>query len=153
MQPMTNSTILFVCSGNTCRSPMAHGIAQEWLRKNGYEGWLAVSAGTFATEGAPASSETINALSQRGITFEGTSKPLTREMILSAHIVLCMSKTHVDTARQLSGESAKIELFDLDGPISDPAGQDQLVYDAIAEKMEKLIAQRLETIIKKTRIC
>ena len=38
---------------------------------------------------------------------------------------------------------------DPDGPIPDPAGHDQLVYDALADKMEHLIAQRLETIIQK----
>lgn len=127
---------------------MAEGFAQDWLKKNGHKKWLAASAGTFASDGAPTSSETRDALEHRGIAFDGTSKPLTESMVQAAHIVLCMSTTHLDTVRQLTGDDTMIELLDPDGPISDPAGQGQVVYDALADRMELLIAQRLETIIQ-----
>jgi protein-tyrosine-phosphatase len=128
---------------------MAEGLAQSWLENGGHKHWQAVSAGTFATEGAPTSKETLHALSQREIEFNGTSAPLTGEMIHSAHIVLCMTQSHMDMANQLAGDVTTIELLDPDGPIPDPAGYDQLVYDALADKMECLVAQRLETIIQK----
>ena len=52
-------------------------------------------------------------------------------------------------ANHLAKDDATIELLDPDGLIPDPVGYDQLVYDALADKMECLIAQRLETIIQK----
>jgi protein-tyrosine-phosphatase len=129
---------------------MAEGLAQNWLEKGGHKHWQAVSAGTYALEGATTSRETLQALSQREIEFSGTSTPLTGDMIRSAHFVLCMTQSHIDMANQLSTDVTPIELLDPDGPISDPAGYDQLVYDALADKMERLVAQRLETIIQKT---
>ena len=146
---MSTLTILFVCTGNTCRSPMAEGLAQNWLENGGHKHWQAVSAGTFAMECAPPSRETLHALSQREIEFSGTSTPLTGDMIDSAHIVLCMTQSHMDMANQLAKDDTTIELLDPDGPIPDPVGHDQLVYDALADKMEHLIAQHLETIIQK----
>ena len=128
---------------------MAEGLAQNWLENSGHKHWQAVSAGTFAIEGEPTSRETLHALAHRKIEFSGTSKPLTSEMIRSAHIVLCMTMSHIDMANHLAKDDATIELLDPDGSIPDPAGYDQLVYDALADKMECLIAQRLETIIQK----
>ena len=84
---------------------MAEGLAQSWLENGGHKHWQAVSAGTFATEGAPTSKETLHALSQREIEFSGTSAPLTGEMIHSAHIVLCMTQSHMDMANQLAQEN------------------------------------------------
>ena len=129
---------------------MAEGLAQNWLKKGGHKHWQAVSAGTFALEGAATSRETSHTLSQREIEFSGTSTPLTGDMIRSAHIVLCMTQSHIDIASQLATDVTMIELLDPDGPIPDPAGYDQLVYDVLADKMERLVAQRLETIIQKT---
>ena len=146
---MSTLTILFVCTGNTCRSPLAEGLAQNWLDNGGHKHWQAVSAGTFAMEGAPPSKETLHALSQRKIEFSGTSTPLTGDMIGSAHIVLCMTQSHIDMANHLAKDDITIELLDPNGPIPDPAGYDQPVYDALADKMERLIAKRLETIIQK----
>ena len=79
----------------------------------------------------------------------GTSTPLTADLINSSHIVLCMSQSHLDMAIALAGDSEAIELLDPNGSISDPVGYDQLVYDGLAEKLEELIASRLDTIIKK----
>jgi protein-tyrosine-phosphatase len=128
---------------------MAEGLAQNWLENSGHGCWQAVSAGTLAISGTPTSSETIQTLLQRGIEFNGTSKPLTGDMIRSAHIVLCMTQTHADVATHLVGDHTKVDLFDTEGSIPDPVGSEQVVYDALAEKMEQLIEVRLEAIIKK----
>lgn len=143
LQPMTAPTILFVCTGNTCRSPMAEGIAQKWLDDNGFVDWQAISAGVFAAQGRPTSEETIKALSQRGISFEGTSKVLTEEVAHAATVVLCMSQSHLIAASQFTNS---VELLDPSGDIVDPIGKDQSVYDALAEQMEQLIEVRLKTL-------
>ena len=128
---------------------MAEGLAKNWLENSGHKHWQAVSAGTFAIEGTPTSSETVHALAHLEIEFSGTSKPLTGDMISSAHIVLCMTTSHVDMASQLANTDVPVELFDPNGPIPDPIGCDQVVYHALAEKMEQLVAQRLEAIVQK----
>ncbi len=128
---------------------MAEGLAENWLKNGGHKHWQAVSAGTLATDGAPTSEETIRALAHRKIEFSGTSKMLTGDMIRSAHFVLCMSQSHLEMANQLADDEVTIELLDPEGSIPDPAGYDQLVYDALADRLECLVAQRLETIIQK----
>jgi len=145
MQAMTISTILFVCTGNTCRSPRAEGLAQKWLDDHGCRGWLAVSAGVHAFEGMPTSEETIHALSDRGVAFDGTSKPLTQAMAKEAKAVFCMSRRHLNIAKELTDNA---QLLDPARDIADPIGQNQSVYDDLADYLEPLIACKLETLTK-----
>ena len=81
---MSISTMLFVCTGNTCRSPMPEGIAQYLLQKKGLLEWQACSAGIFAVDGADTSQLAIKALGNRGIQFEGSSKSLNTKMIMES---------------------------------------------------------------------
>ncbi len=145
MQAATISTILFVCTGNTCRSPLAEGIAQNWLDKHKKGRWLAVSAGVYAQEGMPTSEETICALANRGISYSGTSKQLTKKMAEGAKAIFCMSESHVVVARQFARSA---ELLDPSSSIPDPIGQNQNVYDALADQLEKLIVKRLHRLTK-----
>ena len=143
MQAKTISTILFVCTGNTCRSPLAAGIAQNWLDKHKKGGWLAVSAGVYAQEGMPPSEETIRALADRDISYSGTSKQLTKKMAKEAKAIFCMSESHMVVAKQLARNA---KLLDPSGSIADPIGQDQNVYDALADQLEQLIVKRLQKL-------
>ncbi len=143
---MSIFTILFVCTGNTCRSQMAEGIANKWLEDHQQKGWLAVSAGVSALHGDPTSKGTIEALSQRQIQFKGISKPLTEDVAKKAKIVLCMSHNHLITVKKFT---TCAELLDPAGDIVDPFGQDQSVYDALAQQMELLIAAKLQALTSK----
>lgn len=142
---MSISTILFVCTGNTCRSPLAEGIAQKWLDDHGITNWIALSAGVHAMAGMPTSPETIKALSDRGIDFHGVSTLLTPKMAEKASVVLCMTSSHLSSAIMLS---EKAELIDANGDIADPIGQSQSVYDALGYQLELLIAQKLELLTR-----
>ncbi len=122
---------------------MAEGLAQKWLDDNGFSDWMAVSAGVFAFEGSPTSEETLEALSKQGITYEGTSKPLNRQMAHSAKVVLCMSSGHLAAVHQFTENAA---LLDPNGDIPDPIGQDQSVYDALAVQMQSLLATKLRSL-------
>lgn len=125
---------------------MAEGLAQKWLDDNGFSDWLAVSAGVFACEGSPTSDETIRTLSQRGISFDGTSTQLTQKMAEGAKAVFCMSRSHLTATFQLTSHA---ELLNPEGDILDPIGQEQSVYDALAEQMEALIATKLQELTAK----
>jgi protein-tyrosine-phosphatase len=122
---------------------MAEGIAQKWLDDHGFKDWFAVSAGVFAFGGCATSEETVQALSQRGIVFDGMSKPLIKEMATSATKVFCMSRSHLAAASQFTDTA---ELLDPNGDILDPIGQDQSVYDALAKQMEVFIASKLQIL-------
>ncbi len=125
---------------------MAEGLAQKWFDDNGFGDWLAVSAGVFAYEGSPTSDETIEALSRRGVSFDGTSTQLTQKMASSAKIVFCMSQSHLLAAKQFTDDA---ELLNPKGDILDPIGQGQPVYDALATQMEALIATKLQALTAK----
>lgn len=146
-------TVLFICTGNTCRSPLAEGIARH-LVAQGVEGLdddlFIASAGVMAPDGVPISPESEDALSRRGIDAEGaTSKRLTPEMIREADLVLGMTASHVDHARRLAGIdcTTPIERVDPDGDIDDPIGMGQEIYDRVADRLDEVIPGRLRELL------
>jgi glycine hydroxymethyltransferase len=85
--------IVAVCTGNTCRSPLAEHLLR--LRLEAYPGWQVSSAGVMAGEGQPASAETVQVLREQGIDAEAhRSRLLTREMLAEADYVLVMTDGH-----------------------------------------------------------
>ena len=110
------------------------------------------SAGVAASEGAPTSPETCETLRRHGIEFEGHSNALTPEMIRNAHAILCMTKSHAELAEFLVEDDpesiARIEMLDPDRDLPDPIGQGQAVYDALADRLMKLLPDRLDALLK-----
>ncbi len=128
--------VLFVCTGNTCRSPMAEAILKFKNLKN----VKVKSAGLFAT-GEPISQNSHKALESIGVHFgDFVSKPLTKELVLWADAVFCMSQSHAEALKEYEN------IFVLGGGISDPFGGDISVYencrDQINREIEQLINQK-----------
>lgn len=143
--------ILFVCTGNTCRSSMAEGIFKEWLKGSGRDDFFVSSAGISAFEGDFANEKSISVLKEIGIDISlHRARQLTEDIMESSDIILTMTVGHKETinrimpqykhkvytlkeyAQIVSGE--KVSRGNLD--IADPYGMDYNVYEKTMREIE-----------------
>ncbi len=146
-------TMLFVCSGNTCRSPMAEALARNMVAKrlgcdeNGLvdRGIVMASAGTQGFPGAPASIEGIEVLRERGIDMSAhRSRPVTAELLQSADRIYAMTGSHLSAIADVSPEAAgRASLLDPGGEIADPVGGTRQDYEECANQIAAALEQRL----------
>ncbi len=88
-------TVLLVCTGNTCRSPLAAGILKKMLSEAVVSGIAVASAGTAALEGMPATELAVKTASDWGIDLSGhRSRPVTDEIVAGADLILTMTPEH-----------------------------------------------------------
>lgn len=99
--------ILFVCTGNTCRSSMAEVIALKIIGENPekFPDTFVTSAGTYAVEGVPANNHAIEIAEEKGINLKDFhSKPITPELLNEADLILTMTNTHKQELLKLAPE-------------------------------------------------
>ncbi len=114
--------ILFVCTGNTCRSPMAEYIFNHEVQSRDGSGFIAFSRGVMALDGDVISDGSAAALLEIGIDGTGHSaKPLTREDVDSADYIYVMSQSHKNIMSALFPDTEHDIEF-LGGGIDDPFG-------------------------------
>ncbi len=141
-------TILFICTGNICRSPMAAGLMQHKLEREGRAQDLAVgSAGVWTVDGRRASEYSISEMASRQIDISRhQSRSLTAAILREADLVLTMTRNHAEAIRAEFPAYARrvytlAEMAGREFDIQDPIGGAQSDYARAAEEIETLIEE------------
>lgn len=134
--------ILVVCTGNSCRSPMAEGFLKKELKQE--DGFEIVSAGTSAMEGLSPTQPAIDVMKEEAIDISAyRSKPFSKDLIESSGLILAMANMHREFILNIMPEVRnKIYLYkEFAGgenqDIEDPIGKPLAVYKNVKEEIKK----------------
>lgn len=152
MSDPASKTLLFVCTGNTCRSPMAERLMARLC--TAFPEWRFRSAGVFASPGEPASPLAIEVLKEKKIDLtDHRARVLTPDLLQEATWVIPMTASHRDLVLQmLPAAKAKAHLLHAFGPtpakdVLDPFGGSIDTYRRVRDELDSALADLLLALI------
>jgi protein-tyrosine phosphatase len=154
---MAGTMILFVCTGNTCRSPMAEALCKKLLADRlrclpdrlEEHGYVVLSAGVAAIDGMPAAANAIEVVSAMGGSLNRhASRKLTPDLVSHADWIVTMTQDHYDVLVSHIPEAAsRTRLLRPDGKdVNDPVGLDRDTYRHTAREIEDNLQQLLDQL-------
>ncbi|MBR5547559.1 MAG: low molecular weight protein arginine phosphatase [Clostridia bacterium] len=139
--------ILFVCTGNTCRSPMAECMLRALLADQHQNDIQVLSAGTYALSGAPASLGAQRAVQRRGLSLaDHKSRAVTGVLLESCDLIVGLTKNHVLQLRMMYPQCQTPMIFFGDPPVSDPYGGDDTAYEQAARDIQRQLPALLQKL-------
>lgn len=136
--------IIFVCTGNTCRSPLAEGLMKKLLQERGIDNIDVSSAGLAAYTGDEVSEESVRAAKNYGVDISAHRSRRINSYMLENAVFVCMTAAH---EQALKPYVEKNRLFVIGEGIPDPYGGTQEEYDSCAEKINCSLPDVLSRII------
>ncbi len=138
--------VLFLCTGNTCRSPMAECLFNHQARQRGLA-VAATSAGLFAEEGATASQGAKAAMAARGLSLAShRARGLTAERLSGVSLVVAMTPNHAEALR---ARFPNLPVRSFPSPVPDPFGGPVETYLRCAEAL----GAQIETLLDELASC
>ena len=141
--------IMFICSGNTCRSPLAEGLFKNYLQQNNITEVEVSSAGISVFPGDEVSINSAFVAMNRGVNISlHRARKLNPQHIIETDLFVCMTESHSSVISKYC-DSSKIMTLN----VSDPYGQSVEEYEKCAKQIEKAFPQILEKINEMPTIC
>lgn len=151
--------LLFVCTGNTCRSPMAERLMADLcndIAGKDLTGWSFTSAGVFAVAGAPASELAVVALKENGIDLsDHRARPLSPALVREADVIVAMTQSHRDLVLQMepgaSDKTHTLHSFGSEKPkadVLDPFGGELDTYRIVRDEITSALNDLVLAVIK-----
>jgi protein-tyrosine phosphatase len=151
-------SVLFVCTANICRSPMAAALFKNKLEKEGeLRRWRIESAGTWARNGFPAAEKSRVLLDERGLSLEShLSRAITQKLMGQFDLILTMERGQKEALRVEFPEVADriyllTEMVGEYSDINDPIGGPQADYEKTIEELEEIFERGYSRILKLAR--
>ncbi len=158
LERLSRYMVVMVCTGNTCRSPMAEALLRKRLADEfgcqpdqvEQRGVIVMSAGLAASPGSPPSPESAELVAEIGLSLaDHRSQPLSDQMLKHADLLLAMTRSHMQAMVQASPDvHSKVELLRPDGSdLADPIGAPMEVYRVCYQQIDQAVTQRAKEIV------
>lgn len=145
--------ILFVCTGNTCRSPMAEAILKDMLHKREINNVIVSSAGIFVLEGDMASAEALEVLKREEIDLsDHKARQVSKDILMKSDLILTMTQNHKEVLLNYFPDSKgkiytlKEYAYGVEDDIIDPFGRGLKAYEEALEDIKRALGELIDKI-------